>query len=335
MPLGICPRRAYTVAVNLAAFQPGGPLAGWTASPKGVTTDLLDSDGDPNTHRAVADAGMGSQINSLDFGFGVASGVQMAVSKPSFVRYGDTFEISITVTNTGNTWISQLPFCLDYDPTYMALRGASPAPDSLDDTGAVIWADGLAGVSGGGLAPAAAGELAPGESTQILVTFGGNGDSTLLPDETTLFTVTLMGGSADPDGSAGAIAPLPVIGQSAQNGGVIIVNPTGVQLVESLAKATADGVDLSWRTVDESRVVGFHVWRQAGTGDAVRITADPLAARFGGQPTGAGYSMFDPTPLDGTTRYELEILLRDGLSQRRPLGTAGGGFMIFMPLATR
>ncbi len=326
---------AYTVAVNLTAFQPGGPLAGWTASPKDITTEALDSDGDPTTHRAAAAPTMGAQINSLDFGYSVASGVQMAVSKPSFVRFGDTFEISITVTNTGGTWISQLPVCLDYDPTYMTLHSASPAPDSLDDTGALIWTDGLAGVGGGGLAPVAAGELAPGESTQIVVTFGGTGDSTLLPGETTPFTVTLMGGSGDPDGSGGVIAPLPVIEQSAQNSGVIIVNPTGVQLVDSGVQPATDGVRLSWRTVDESRVAGFHVWRQVGEGPAERITTEPVATQFGGQPTGGVYAFTDRTLASGPVMYEVEMLLSDGPSLHLFLGRVGDGFRVFLPLATR
>ncbi len=324
----------YTVTVNLAAFQPGAPLAGWTASPTGAADDTLDSDGDPDTHRAAATAALGAQLGAVDFGFMLESAAQVAVSAPSYVRFGDDFQVSITVTNTGNTWISQLPVCLNYDPDYITLRTALPSPDGLADTGEVTWPDGLAEPSGG-RAPTAAGELAPGETVHLLVTFGGKGDSTGLPGETTPFTATVMGGNADPDGSAGAIPSLPVVGQSATNGGVIIVNPTGVQMADMGAQVAADGVRLSWRTVDESRVVGFHVWRQAGEQAPERITAEPVVARFGGQSTGQAYSMFDPTPLDGTTRYELEILLRDGLSQRRPLGTAGGGFMIYMPLATR
>ncbi len=326
---------AYTVTVNASAFQPGAPLFGWTASPKGTTNNALDSDGDPITHRAASAPSLGDQIDTVDFGFTVDSSAQLAVSVPDFVRFGETFQVRVALTNTGRTWLSKLGVRMAYGTDYMALRGAVPAPDSLIDSGLVTWADGLAGWGGGGLAPTGVGELAPGSSALITVTFSAKADSSLLPGGSAPLTVTVLGGSVDPDGSVGVMDPLPVMGQSSANGGVIIVNPTGVQLVDGLAEATPDGVRLSWRTVDESRVAGFHVWRQVGEQDAVRITAAPVAARFGGQPTGGAYTFTDSTMASGPAAYEVEMVLSDGTSQRLFLGQNRGGSTIFMPLVVR
>ena len=100
-------------------------------------------------------------------------------------------------------------------------------------------------------------------------------------------------------------------------------------------QAAADGVHLSWRTVDESRVAGFHVWRQAGEAAPERITETPLIARFGGQPAGERYAFIDAARPTGATVYELEILLSDGMSTRLLLGRGDGGLRIFLPMVSR
>ncbi len=146
---------------------------------------------------------------------------------------------------------------------------------------------------------------------------------------------TARRGTGDPDGSGGSLTGLPLLPQTISTGGVGVVNPTGVDVVDAGVQATPDGVYLTWRTVDESRVAGFHVWRRVGEQAPQRITTTPMAAQVGGQPTGMAYIFTDPALPDGMGLYELEILLIDGTSDRISLGITGRSHLIFLPMMDR
>ncbi len=322
---------SYTVAIADSVFLPGGLLAGWSPSPQHTGGDVLDSDGDGATRRVTVSPGVGEQMDRVDFGFTVPTEIGVGIDSPGVVRVGEVFEMRIILTNTGHTWLSDLPISLVFDPDYLAVVNITPTSNGDGDDGLMVWDDGLAGA---GVA-AAAGELGPGMSVDLVVTFKGAQDSTYLPGSAAPYTLTVMGGMGDPDGSGGSLSGLPLLSQTVTAGGVGVVNPTAVPLAEMAAQTTADGVHLSWRTVDESRVAGFHVWRQAGAGDAMRITDTPLAAQFGGQPTGGVYALTDSTVASGLVVYEVEMLLSDGTFQRLVLGQVGESFRVFMPLVSQ
>ncbi len=326
---------SYTVAVSDSVFLPGGLLAGWSFSPQYVGAEVLDSDGNSATRRATVMPGVGEQVNQVDFGFTLSTEIGVGIDRPGVVRVGEIFQLRIILTNTGRTWLSKLPVHLAFDPAYLAVVTVTPTPDSNGADGLMVWNDGLAGAGLAGLAATAAGELGPGMSTDLVVTLRGAEDSTFLPGSAVPYTLTLLGGTGDPDGSGGSLTGLPLLPQTISTGGVGVVNPTGVDVVDAGVQATPDGVYLTWRTVDESRVAGFHVWRRVGEQAPQRITTTPMAAQVGGQPTGMAYIFTDPALPDGMGLYELEILLIDGTSDRISLGITGRSHLIFLPMMDR
>ncbi len=326
---------SYTIAISDSVFLPGGLLENWSFSPQFAGPTVLDSDGDATTRRATVQPTIGEQMNQVDFGFTIPTEIGVGIDHPRVIRVGELFQMRIILTNTGRTWLSQLPVNLVFDPAYLAVVTVTPTPDSNGPDGRVVWHDGLAAAGAAGLSATAVGELGPGMSTNLVVTLKGAQDSTFLPGSAVPFTLTLLGGMGDPDGSGGSLTGLPLLPQAITTGGVGVVNPTGVDVMDAGVQADSDGVRLSWRTVDESRVVGFYVWRQAGDDTAVRITADPLAAQFGGQPVGGVYQFTDSQTASGPVNYEVEMLLHDGTSLRLWLGRVGDGFTIFLPLAVR
>lgn len=80
-------------------------------------------------------------------------------------------------------------------------------------------------------------------------------------------------------------------------------SPTAATLTSFTARRTGENVLLSWRTADESRVLGFNLYR-----DGARVNRTLIPARaFGGW----GYRFVDRPPR-GTHLYRLEAIGRSG-----------------------
>ena len=102
---------------------------------------------------------------------------------------------------------------------------------------------------------------------------------------------------------------------------VVTSNPTAVTVSSFGAGATASGARVTWRTAAETGLVGFNVWRRAGSkGRYVKLNAWLIAAT-GGIAGGHRYSFRDARVRPGRTYYyRLETVATGGA--RRWVGPA-------------
>jgi len=87
--------------------------------------------------------------------------------------------------------------------------------------------------------------------------------------------------------------------------------PTSIILASFKAKLTPKNkVRLKWQTANESKLVGFNVYRRAGKNKPwVKLNAAQIDAVHIGQSEGGTYQWIDKTVKAGKTyRYQLEIL---------------------------
>jgi hypothetical protein len=115
--------------------------------------------------------------------------------------------------------------------------------------------------------------------------------------------------------------------------------PNAATVGDFVATGQADRVQITWQTLNEIGLYGFHLHRgldPAGPGD--RITGDPLPAQGPGGLEGFAYSYDDFTPLPAETPvyYWLEELHSDGTYRHGPLRVGGAGSLrIFLPAISR
>ena len=111
--------------------------------------------------------------------------------------------------------------------------------------------------------------------------------------------------------------------------------PTAATVGDFVAAGQADRVQITWQTLNEIGLYGFHLYRgldPAGPGE--RITGDPLPAQGAGGLQGSDYSYDDFTPLPAATPvyYWLEELHGDGAYRHGPLRVGGAGSVrVFLP----
>ena len=123
---------------------------------------------------------------------------------------------------------------------------------------------------------------------------------------------------------------------------VQILNPTGIQLAERSISQTADGVQIIWTTVNESKMIGFRVYRSNGVNatliDPVSTSASAdglIPAQKAGQSSGASYRLLDAgATLNLGDAYILEIVKNDGTTERSVVGVITGG-AIFLPIVAK
>jgi uncharacterized repeat protein (TIGR01451 family) len=108
--------------------------------------------------------------------------------------------------------------------------------------------------------------------------------------------------------------------------------PTAVQLAQFAVRKMTDSVEVSWQSVSEAEIMGFHIWRQVNGGRLERVTKAVLAAQKPGQTAGASYRWMDSAASDQFTIYVLEVLLNDGQADYIILGSATPGAQLFMPV---
>ena len=308
---------AYVVRIQGAEFSAGGTLAIWTASPQnaGGVPDNLDSDGDPTAHTAAVTLTGGAGTADTDFGFHVSASYQVSKKLTSLnpARLGQEITFSITITNTGNTWISVLPLQDTYDTTYLtysfATHFATPDTDDHVNDGVLTWSDLTAAAPKGFGA-----DLAPGETRVVQISFTARSDTSTLSNRRTVNTVTVTNAAADPDGPTGplgALAPLP---PATSNDGVSIFTPTGVTFESFDVVVDADSVLVNWRTASEAAIVGFNVLRLAeGSADGfAAVNSELILAAHPGEEAGDAYSLRDSGLAPGVYTYTLQFVRLDG-----------------------
>ncbi|MFN2468524.1 MAG: hypothetical protein ABR521_10410 [Gaiellaceae bacterium] len=87
--------------------------------------------------------------------------------------------------------------------------------------------------------------------------------------------------------------------------------PTAAFLKAFGAARTSRGVRLSWRTAQETDVVGFDVYRSRG-GRLAKVNRTLVPARHAGAARGATYGLLDRSAARGRSTYRLEVLKADG-----------------------
>jgi uncharacterized repeat protein (TIGR01451 family) len=115
--------------------------------------------------------------------------------------------------------------------------------------------------------------------------------------------------------------------------------PNAATVGDFVATGQADRVQITWQTLNEIGLYGFHLHRgldPAGPGD--RITGDPLPAQGAGGLEGFAYNYddFTPRPAETPVYYWLEELHSDGTYRHGPLRVGGAGSLrIFLPAISR
>ena len=91
---------------------------------------------------------------------------------------------------------------------------------------------------------------------------------------------------------------------------------------------------MQWTTVSESDIVGFYVWRSNGTA-AEQRSGEMIVATSAGQSSGARYQWLDVgATLNRGDAYVLEVVKRDGSTERRVIDVMSGG-ELFLPFVAR
>ena len=243
---------------------------------------------------------------------------------------GATINFTIRITNTGTITLTVLPLVDRYSNAFIEYASASIAPDPGSGNGVVTWSD----------LTTALGDLAPQATASLVVTFTTLADTTLLTPVApctngghTPNIVDIDGAFADPDGDDGASDDVAVVkdGDDRDCAEVQILNPTGIQLASRSLTQTPDGVLVRWGTVNESDIVGFHIWRSNGI-DAQRRSPQMIVAKAAGHSGGASYEWLDAdATLQRGDVYVLEITKVDGSSERTVIDIMRGG-MLYLPL---
>ncbi|HHB90104.1 MAG TPA: hypothetical protein ENK60_02215, partial [Anaerolineae bacterium] len=303
----------YTITIDASNFQPGGPLEGWNASPAKVGgDDTIDSDGDEVTHDVTVTLAAGEDNPNIDFGFYPTSGYTLTktLNTTGAIRVGDVISFTITITNTGNTWLVELPLRDTYDTTYLSYGGngnyADPPSDDNNDDGQIDWTDLTDQV----------GDLAPGNVAIVTVWFTTLADTSGEPGGVTMNTATAHNVVADPDGPSGPLPPDESLddlqGPTSSDRPVEILQPTGLFVTDFSAQVAGPDVTLRWETVSELNIAGFQVLRRRITSDAFEPVGEFVTAQWSGMDQGGVYTLTDANLAVGRYVYLLQVVTLDG-----------------------
>ena len=273
------------------------------------------ADGEVEDYQVTIVAGQGPAITPTS-----SYTVTHRLNTPDPVRPASPISFTIRITNTGDTWITNLPLTDVYSNTFLTYgygyvgQYAQPASDDTANDGQIDWTDLTA--------PAPYGfgrDLAPGASFVINVIFTGAGDTHGLPDDRAANTAIVHDALADPDaGPLDALEPLP---SEEASDGVRILAPTGLILASLDAETTTDGVQIIWQTANESSILGFNVFRRVSTSIELSRDADGfemvndtfIFAQFAGASQGTDYNWKDTAVAPGmTVEYALQVKEPDG-----------------------
>ncbi|MEM7539943.1 MAG: hypothetical protein AAF639_47760, partial [Chloroflexota bacterium] len=230
-------------------------------TPAGTTPTLLtggDTITDTSSGNNLSHDGSGTVVTvgvvdnpTLDFGFYQAPpapsiALEKMLNTPEPVLPGASITFTIRITNTGTTTITTLPLTDTYNTTYLTYVGlrTTPASDSNANNGQIVWSD-LTQANPNGFGQ----DFGPNDVWDVVVEFVAALDTTPLPDSASINTAQAMTHTVTDT--------------------VQIFNPTNVMLVNREVVLEDGVVVLSWSTVNETDLVGFHVMRLDEAGDEI------------------------------------------------------------------
>ena len=281
------------------------PSSDWSISPKDQGSDDTDSDADPTTgSTGTVNLSSGEDDDTIDAGMSIPSSYTISKENTTVdqeLTPGDAISFTITIKNTGKTWLAEIPLKDQYDTTYLTYVNANPSSDDNVDDGLINWAD----VTGSG-------QLAPNATISIVVNFTAKASTENLANHQTINTATAYDVKADPDGPNGPNGSIVPLDDESDDAPVHILNPVG-ETMDGFSLTTVDGVViLSWHSMSEADILGFNVLRRGEHGRFERVNTDLIFARNAGADLSAGYSFSDSGLSTGRYTYAVEIVHLDG-----------------------
>ncbi len=254
--------------------------------------------------------------------------ITKTLNTPSPVRKGETVSFTIRITNTGSVTLTTVPLIDIYVDGIIVYVSSTPSANTSASS-QLEWTD-LTAATANGFGR----DLGPGDVFAVVVTFVALTDTSAFPGGVTINTATVQGASYDPDGPGGS-SPQSLPDKSA-TAGVGIVNPTSVALAEASASYVDAQARLQWRTVNESDVIGFHIYRSENGGERVKLTDALIQASQPGQSSGASYLYTDSSVEFGKRySYFVEMIGTNGPMSLEAIGEVTAGGRIFLPTVGR
>ncbi len=252
------------------------------ADATGTFSDLAvvasdSSDSNPRDNQAVVDTTVIEMTGSADLSIA-------ASDTPAVVKPGTELLYTIDVTNDGPdaAAAASLSSALSSDTTYMS----ADSSDCSHDSGTVTCA---------------LGDLAVGASVSVEITVMVNDDAQG-PFMTNTTEVTSATSDPDPSNNSAAVETE--------------IEPLAIDLIQIVAEADNDGVNISWETGSESNVEGFNVSRsESADGEFVQIN-EGLIPAAGDSDVGSSYEYLDGSAdLAGTYYYRIDEVDSNGNSE--------------------
>ncbi|MEM7535600.1 MAG: SdrD B-like domain-containing protein [Chloroflexota bacterium] len=331
--LSIQPATTYQLRISLsdhdlpANAAATSPNQGGQGTDNHHRTDLHDSDaGELNSGFSTIQfttSGAGVNNQTLDFGFVAMPNVTPSIdiekirNTPDPVTPGTSITFTIRITNTGTTTITTLPLTDTYSSAYLTFVGlrTTPEADTTGNTGQIVWSDlTQAAPNGFGM------DFGPNDVWDVVVEFVAALDTTSLPNSWTINTAQAFTHTVTDT--------------------VRIFAPTNVVVSNRHVVVEEDIVVLSWSTVDETDLIGFHVLRIAESGgEPIRLTSDDEIILVQDTTNGADYRYVDATgDVDANHHYILEMVMAD---ETRPLMDIGmvdeepNVWVVYLPMLRR
>jgi hypothetical protein len=260
-------------------------------------------------------SGAGNDVDlTADFGYEPPPSsytISKDLASGSPARPNEEVTFTITITNTGSTWLAVVPMKDEYDTAYLTYgkdgQYATPASDDTVNDGEINWSD---------LTVSFGHDLAPGASFTVSVTFESVKDTTdpwVPPNGTTVNTATVSNAKADPDGPSGPLGSDVPLDDKSDDAEVKIIQPTGLTMGSFGAEVRGAGVTLSWETLSEVDILGFNVQRRVAGGEFETLNGELILAAHAGAAVGGAYSFYDAKVRPGGVyQYRLEIIRADG-----------------------
>ena len=292
---------SYTVSFSLPS--------NWSFTAQDNSGDeATDSDADAATGDAGVNLASGENNNNIDAGMTIDASYALSkenTTVASEIAPGDPVSFTITITNTGDVWLTTIPVQDSYDNEYLTYVDATPASDDNNDDGVIDWSD---------ITASTGEDLAPGESVSIIVNFTAKATTEGLSGNETTNTATTHDVIADPDSATGPTAAA-LVQSNSSAAPVNIVNPVGLTLESAFAHATSHAILLHWRTLDESNIIGFNLVLYNHNKTRI-VTSNFIFAQHSGADRGSSYNFLDVDPsIQG--KYVLEIIHLDGSTERK------------------
>ncbi len=282
----------------------------WTISPKDQgNDDAKDSDANPATGETdTVTLSSGETDNTVDAGMSIPSSYTITkenTTADNELTPGDAISFTITIENTGKTWLAVVPLQDTYDTDYLTYVNADPASVDNNDDGQIDWSD----VTG-------TGQLAPGDSISIIVNFTAKAPTDQLPNHETINTATAHDVLADPDGPNGPNGAVQPLADQSDDAAVQILNPVGEPMGGFSAIASRGAVQLRWQSESESNILGYNILRSSDGRHFERVNGSLIFARNAGGDMGANYRFIDRGLSNGVYTYQIEIVLLNGGVER-------------------